>query len=103
MKKRYEFETSRRNVTPRQFYRWVVTEFKKRTGEELPWLGDFDQWADPLQPSDDRWEHEWGKEISKTLPYDWHLYAEGLYNFIMEFEYWDDTKGWGYCYAVETE
>lgn len=96
----YEFETLRRNVTPRQFYRWVATEFKKRTGENPAiWLDGYDTWSDPVQPS----SRHTTDEICQTLPYDWQMYVRGDYNFIMEFHFDTDTRGWGYCYIVEFE
>ena len=40
-------------------------------------------------------------EICKYMSYDYHLYLEKSYNFIMEFQFDDDNRGWGYMYIVE--
>ena len=102
MKKKtlYEFETQRNNVTPRQFYRWVATELKRRTGNDLSiWLDEYESWSDPMTVNSLRTR----EEICWVHPYDMQLYQWCGYNFIMEFHFDTDTRGWGYCYIIELE
>lgn len=96
MNKLYEFECNTMSMTARQFYNYVVREFKKRTGQDFMWIDDFESWDNPIQPSYTRSAHF--EEICKTLPCDFQFYLQDAYNFIME---WFD--GHGYCYAVEFE
>lgn len=80
---------------------------KKRTGTDLEgWCQSYEEWAGIGIPEwCDTWKHEdWEKpalEICKTKAYDWQMYLQNAYNFIMEFQFDDDNKGFGYMYAVE--
>ena len=96
MSKLYEFETNRTNISAKQFYSYVAREFKKRTGQDFGWLDDFNTWANPFMPSSHR--NPDTKEICQNLPYNYHMYLQNAYNFIMEYD-----DGHGYCYAVEFE
>ena len=42
-------------------------------------------------------------EICKIQPYEMQFYLEGSYNFIMEFQFWDDKTGNGYLWMVELD
>ena len=96
----YEFETQRTNISPKAFYRWVEKEFKRRTGNDLSsWMESFEEWSEPSFPCNCRRDDE----ICCARAYDWQYWLKGAYNFIMEFQFWDENSGNGYCYAVEFE
>lgn len=110
MKKRYEVEMMRRNVTPKEFYSYCQREFSRRTGGQDGlgnWLDDYSTWSNPTIQGNTRSNHEdWAEpklEICKVMPFDFHQYLDGSYNFIMEFTFWDDKVGFGYLYAYEME
>ena len=106
--KRYEVEMMRTNVTPKEFYSYCKREFSRRTGGQDGlgnWLDDYETWSNPLSQSNIRTFHEdWDEpklEICRILPFDFQQCLEGSYNFIMEFNFWDDRTGTGYMYAYE--
>ena len=95
----YEFEANRTNISPKQFYTYCRKRMLEKTGHSITeWLDHYDNWANPIMPSN---EVDWTspcKEICKTMPYEWHLFLAGSYNFIME---WADGRG--YMYVIEFE
>lgn len=104
----YEFETQRTGITPKAFYKWVEKEFNKRCGQELyMWCDSFEAWtgesgipATNITSKHEEWD-EPKTEICKLLPYEWQEFMEKEYNFIMEFSFWDEKTGNGYCYITE--
>lgn len=99
-KKIYEIEIQRRNISPRSFFTYCDKQMKKKCGVGLDcWLDDYDDWARESNGYNTRTEDE----ICKCLPYDVQMFARDGYNFIMEFQFDDDKKGYGYLYAVEFE
>lgn len=106
MKKMYEVETLRSNMTPKAFYNHCVRTFEKKAGVSWGWI-DFEQWEEPYAPCEETHKHEDWKQpqIEKITfqPFCTHLYLEGNYNFIMEFTFWDEKRGSGYMYAMEIE
>ena len=35
------------------------------------------------------------------MPFEWHLYLQGAYNFIIEFDFDTENRDFGYMYALE--
>lgn len=108
MKKMYEVEIQRNNISPRQFFTYCKHQMEKRTGTSLDvWIDDYEAWADNTHEFDVNSDHEdWDepvKEICRTKAYDWQFYLGKAYNFIMEFQFDTENKGYGYLYAVEFE
>ena len=103
----YEVETLRTNITPRQFFTYAARMFERKTGEKLYWVDSFEDWETPSCECDIRAKHEdWDTpqyEICRSKPFNFHFYLEGTYNFIMEFDFWDEKTGNGYMYAYEIE
>lgn len=103
-----EYETQRTNITPRAFFGYVRREYEKKTGQPLSvWFDGFEDWANPFQEYDIRNKHEdWETpclEVGHSHPYTYQAYLEGSYNCILEFDFWDDKKGFGYAYITEFE
>lgn len=103
-----EYEAQRHNVTPREFWGYVKREYEKKTGQPLSvWFDDYNDWATPFQEFDYKNKHkEWGEpclEVGHCHPFEFQIYLQGSYNCILEFEFWDDKKGWGYAYITEFE
>lgn len=98
MKKTYECEAYRTGITPRQFFTYCKKQLEKKGGNIEDWV-DFKEWMEPTTPCDNVADGE----VCKLKPYEWHLYLKNSYNFIMEFNFWDDKKGSGYLYMVEYE
>lgn len=108
MEKKYEIEIHRSNVTPKQFFEYCKEQMEKRTGETLDnWIESYEEWETPTMPCNSTCKHEdWDKptsEVCKLMSFDWHLFLQKTYNFIMEFEFDTERKGHGYMYAVEFE
>lgn len=104
----YELERQRSNITPREFYWQCKTDLKHRFGRDLEDWIDYAEWCNPTYLEEyHRTEHETAEgtqtEIYKFQPYDVNMYLQGIYNFIMEFEFDTDKKGHGYMYVVEYE
>lgn len=97
----YEFETLRTDMTPKAFYGYVKRELKRRCNIDLEstWCDGFRTWSgeDGTPETDTRTP----EEICKTKAYEWQYYLRGAYNFIMEFDFYDETTGNGYCYIWE--
>lgn len=110
MKKIYEVEIMRSNITPRQFFTYCKKQMEQRTGHKLTdWCETYDDWsgASDMPESNDTWEHEdWDEpalEVCKMKAFDWQFFLSRAYNFIMEFDFQDENHGYGYMYAVEFE
>ncbi len=110
MKKMYEIEIQRTNISPKQFFTYCKNEMKKRTGIDLEiWCESFEAWTgnNGIPESNIVSNHEdWDeptKEICKTIAYDWQMFLGKAYNFILEFQFDSENKGFGYMYAIEFE
>ena len=100
-------EVQRNNVTPREFF----SECKRaasRKGYDIEAYIEYDEWVNPSTPEPyhsvvhkDRQTSV--REILKLQPYETQLYLEGSYNFILEFTFNDDKRGFGYMYLDESE
>lgn len=103
-KKLYEIEIMRTGVTPREFFSYCKREFLRRCpGESMDnWMDDFREFCAPSAEFNSHNRYDDGSyEICKAKPYDWQLFYSGAYNFIMEFNFDDDKRGWGYLYCIE--
>ncbi len=95
----YEIEIERRGVTPRQFWNYCKKQFDKKLIDMF--IETFEDFENPFVKHE-RKRHEDGC-TSCVMPYEYQMYAPNAYNFIMEFDYYDEKTGFGYCYAVEYE
>lgn len=107
-----ELELTRRNVTPSQFCAYIRNQIRQHNFESIRAEDiDLDYWrrGNDLSfdikgndPENDPCEHE--RSISK--PYEEQTYIlnwdGSVYNFILEFNFWDDKTGTGYFYFVNT-
>lgn len=75
-------EIQRKNVTPREFWNACVRACKK-INESMP-VDSFDEWKN---------DHDFN--------YCMHMNLYGSYTGILEFNFEDDNKGWGYFYMAE--
>lgn len=105
MKKIYEIEIQRRNVTPKAFFEYCRKQAEKKGLDIESWT-DFENWINPYTPVEmHKIEHnDWEvpvTEINKYMPYDLQMFLSKSYNFIMEFQFDTETKGFGYMYAIE--
>ena len=98
----YECECNRTNISPKQFYSYCRKKLMEKAGVKITDWVYFEDWGAPIQQYYRTSKHEdWDEpayEISRVMPFDYHLYLEGAYNFIMQ---WDD--GHGYMYVIEYE
>ena len=103
MKKRYEHEHERKNVTPKAFYNYCKKQLAKKGVDIEEWI-NFDLWSIPIEESHTEIKHDNGKvEKAFFLPYELQLYLQDSYNFIMEFYFDTETTGHGYMYLTEYE
>ena len=106
-KKIYEIEIQRTNISPRQFFTYCKNQAEKKGTDLRMYIDEFELWENPIDPCNDTWTHDdWDepqREICKIQSFDYHLYLQNSYNFIMEFEFDTETKGHGYLYIVEFE
>ena len=101
-KKLYEVEIQRSNITPKAFYNLCEREVERRTeyrARLTEWEDDFRTWAEPIYTINTRSENE----ICCVKPFSVQYFLRNGYNFIMEFDFWDDKKGVGYLFIVEYE
>lgn len=109
-KKIYEIEIQRNNISPKQFFSYCKAQMKKRTGVDLAsWCESYEDWSGEsgvpeynCQSNHEDWD-EPVKEICKTTAFDWQMFLGKCYNFILEFQFDTENKGYGYMYAVEFE
>ena len=105
-RKLYEIEIQRSNISPKQFFTYCKKHLESKGLDIENWV-DFENWESPITPCNETSNHEdWEtpqKEICKLQPYDYQLFLAGAYNFIMEFDFYDDTKGFGYLFMTEYE
>lgn len=105
--KKYELERQRRNITPREFYWQCKTDLKRRCNVDLDDWVEYSEWINPTYPEPLRnFNHKCDdgtvcRESYKYQPYDIQLYLQNSYNFIMQFEFDDNKRGFGYMYVVE--
>lgn len=99
-----EVESSRNSMKPRAFFNYCKHLAESHGIDIHDWVSDFRTWGNPDTQCDDEWNNDDGtKEICRTLPYNWQFYRSDSYNFIMEFEFYTETKGTGYMYIAEWE
>ena len=108
MKKRYEIEVNRNNVTPREFYNYCKKRFEEKSPTVLESWVEYEDWANPIVPKDYTYNKhlEWEKpliEASKVNPYEFQVFLQNTYNFIIEFKFDGYNRGHGYMYVVEFE
>lgn len=103
MKKRYECEHERNNVTPKAFYNYCKKQLAKKGIDIKEWI-DFDAWRTPIGQSYFETRHDNG-QIEKVIffPYELQIYLQDSYNFILEFQFDTETTGYGYLYLTEYE
>lgn len=89
-----KIEINRYFASPKTFYEYC----KRRLGDHAnDWIDDYDTWINPITPSNMRNRDE----TCVLKPYETHLYYRDSYNFIMEYDFFDDTHGFGYLYLAE--
>ena len=102
----YEIEVQRSNITPKAFFNYCKKAFEKNGQDIENWI-DYEDWINPTNPYDTYSNHEdWDEpayEVYKSKPYEFQLFLSRNYNLIIEFDFWDDKKGFGYMYAIEYE
>ena len=103
--KRYEVECQRTNVTPKQFYNYCKIQALKQGTNIEEWI-DFDYWTDEKTkiPYHTDNHNDWDEprtEANKAMPFDHQMYLQNSYNVILEFQFHEDDKGYGYMYLVE--
>ena len=81
-KKLYEVEINRYFKNVSTFWSYAVKMCEK---------DDHKDWDEPLT------------EVCRIKPYDYQVFLQNNYNFIMEFDFWDENSGHGYLYIVEYE
>lgn len=105
--KKYEIECQRSNVTPKQFFEYCRKRCELQNLDIESWVS-FEDWVSPISKEEyHRTDHkDWETpqtEIIKFMPYDFQMYLQNTYDFIMEFEFDTEIKGHGYLYAIEFE
>ena len=102
----YECEIQRNNISPKQFFTYCKNQLKNKGIDIENWV-EFENWESPITlcnmiSNNEDWEKP-QKEVCKILPYNWHLFLGETYNFIIEFDFWNENKGFGYLYVMEYE
>lgn len=99
-----EFELERNNTTPKSFWN-AVTKAMQAHGEDITdWIESYEQWVNPYQPAKYKETHTDGfTEAYRYEPYQFQLYYSGTFNIIMEFDFWDENKGYGYFYFASNQ
>lgn len=109
MKTVYHLELTRNNVTLSQFLSYVRSQCKKH---DIPFDLALDDFA---RESDFNNRYDFGvpgfrgafSEVCQDLAYDKQTYIRcydgSVYNEIVEFQFWDDKRGFGYFYTIEVQ
>lgn len=115
MKKLYELELTRHDVTPAQFLAYVRQMCKRH---DIPFEMSARDFANGQSWGNDTYmntSYTGGTpstrpayaETCKALPYDYQTYIRGfdgsVYNEIIEFQFDDESTGFGYFFTVSTE
>ena len=107
MKKMYEIECQRTNVTPKAFFEYCRKQAAKKGIDIEIWIC-YEDWVSPINKEElhtnehKDWDNPLREKI-KMMPYDTQYYLQNSYNFIMEFQFDTATKGYGYLYMTEYE
>lgn len=107
MKKLYEVEVQRSNITPKAFFSACTKVMQKHGADMESWVA-YEDWANENQltyrseSKHDDWD-EPRREICAAGPWKMQLFLEHAYNFILEFDFDTSKKGTGYLYAIEFE
>lgn len=106
-KKLYEVESNRYFKSVNSFFEYCVKFCAKHNIKLTDWIESLEQFESPSQWCNDRNNHDDlempSREICKMQPYQWQIYLQDSYNFIMEFDFFDENCGHGYLYLVEYE
>lgn len=104
MKKLYEIEIMRNDVTPSEFFAYLRR--MKKTHDFM--ASDFD--LNYFKAGNDLnfdTKHDGMHEKSVSKPYEMQTYIRNedgsVYNEICEFQFYDERTGFGYYYTVQTE
>lgn len=104
-KKLYEVESNRYFKSVKSFFEYCVKLCEKHNVKLTEWIESLEQFENPSQRCNDKNNHnDWEqpqKEICKMQPYEWQLFLQDNYNFIMEFDFTDESSGHGYLYLME--
>lgn len=92
-----EIELNRYFKSVEAFWSYCEKMCKKHDITLTDWICDIEQFKNPLQKSN----YRDNVEVCKLQPYDMQLFYRGSYNFIMEYDFWDDKEGHGYLYVKE--
>ena len=106
-KKLYEIESNRYFKNVESFFSYCERFCEKHNIKLTDWIESLEHFIEPLQKCNSKDKHEdWEQpqtEICKMQPYEWQLFLQDNYNFIMEFDFMDKKSGHGYLYIVEYE
>lgn len=101
MKKLYEYEISRTDVTPNEFYKYCEKALMRKGIDMEAWV-TYDMWTETCQYNTQN-NTQNKEEIVKMNPYDFQMFYINAYNVILSFDFYDDKKGFGYLYIIEYE
>lgn len=108
MTKLFDVECTRHNVTPKEFYRYCQKRMESKGLSMDCFCDSYEVWANPIRYTErhtnrhEDWDEPRIEGIC-IMPFELQLYLEKGYNFILEFEFWDENTGSGYMYAMEYE
>lgn len=101
-----QIECVRGNVTPREFFTYCKRQAEKK-GLDIEDQLSFDEWANP---SVIEYRHKFNEdgsplraEMYASTPYNYQIFSEGIFNFILEFDFDTSSKGHGYMMWVLTD
>lgn len=100
-----EFEvTCNAITTPKAFWNRVSKAMESHGEDIRDWVESYDQWVKPFQPSKYKETNNYGvTTVSRFEPYEFQLYCSTDYNVILEFDFWDEIKGYGYFYFASNQ
>lgn len=114
MMRKEELEIERRNVTVAQFFAYIRSQIRKHSfcgicADDMDI--DYFKAGNDLNFNIDnkrsgKFDAPCEKEKSISKPYEMQTYIKNwdgtVYNMICQFDFWDDTKGFGYFYYLNT-
>ena len=101
MRKKYEIEIQRSGISPKRFFTYCKKQLEKKGHDIYMWFDSYEGWSSPYDRCE--WTKTDNGKITSFRSYEFQhqIYDSESYNFIMEFDFYDEKNGFGYLYLSE--
>ena len=102
MKWTNEVECQRTNVTPKEFYRYALRYAEKKGMKDYFPVENYIDWENPPCPCKPYYTED-KLERLEMQPFNIHIWRKSEFNMILEFDFYDEKRGFGYIYLAENQ